>query len=160
MWEVLAGDGFRGSLLKRGWTLNASRKSALLLYALAVTPIMISARHHDCVAAVVLIAIAAGTHQAWPANIYMLASDMFPRCAVASVVGFATMAGCSAECLFPRSWAICSVPGSYVPVFVMADVAYPAAFGSVNCGAAAEAAAGVISRQVSSAFSLIATVPL
>ena len=37
--------------------------------------------------------LAAGAHQGWSANIYTLASDMFPRGAVGSVVGFGTLMG-------------------------------------------------------------------
>ena len=43
--------------------------------------------------AVVLIGIAAAAHQGWSANIFTFSSDMFPRRAVGSVVGFGGMAG-------------------------------------------------------------------
>ena len=89
----IAGGWLSSFLLKRGWTLNASRKTALLVCALAVTPIMIAAVTKNAWLAVFLIAIAAGAHQGWSANIYTLASDMFPRSAVGAVVGFATMIG-------------------------------------------------------------------
>src|SRR5580698_3190429 len=72
----IGGGWLSSTLLKRGWTLNSSRKIAMLLCALAVTPIMIAARTMDAWLAVFLIAIAAGAHQGWSANIYTLASDM------------------------------------------------------------------------------------
>ncbi len=43
--------------------------------------------------AVVLVSIAASAHQGWSANIFTFSSDMFPRRAVGSVVGFGGMAG-------------------------------------------------------------------
>ena len=89
----VSGGWLSSSLLKRGWSLNASRKTALLVCALAVTPIMIAVVTKNAWLAVFLIAIAAGAHQGWSANIYTLASDMFPRSAVGAVVGFATMIG-------------------------------------------------------------------
>jgi MFS transporter, ACS family, hexuronate transporter len=129
----IGGGWLSSSLLKRGWTLNASRKTALLVCALAVTPIVIAARTTDAWLAVFLIAIAAGAHQGWSANIYTLASDMFPRNAVASVVGFATMTGAISGMFVAKAVGyILQRTGSYVPVFVMAGLAYLVAFGFVQ----------------------------
>jgi ACS family hexuronate transporter-like MFS transporter len=128
------GGGWLSSwLLKKGWTLNSSRKTALLVCALAVTPIMIAAHTKDAWLAVFLIALAAGAHQGWSANIYTLASDMFPRSAVGSVVGFATMAGAFSGMFVAKAVGyILQSTGSYVAVFVMAGLAYLVAFGFVQ----------------------------
>jgi ACS family hexuronate transporter-like MFS transporter len=121
----ISGGWLSSSLLKRGWTLNASRKTALLVCALAVTPITIAARTTDARLAVLLIAIAAGAHQGWSANLYTLASDMFPRSAVGSVVGFASMVGAVGGMLVAKTVGyILQRTGSYVPVFLMAGLAY------------------------------------
>jgi MFS transporter, ACS family, aldohexuronate transporter len=129
----IGGGWLSSSLLKRGWTLNASRKTALLVCALAVTPIMIAAHTKDPWLAVFLIALAAGAHQGWSANIYTLASDMFPRSAVGSVVGFGTMAGAISGMFIAKAVGyILQRTGSYVPVFVMAGLAYLIAFGFVQ----------------------------
>ncbi len=42
---------------------------------------------------VILIGIGASAHQAWSANIFTTVSDMFPKKAVASIVGIGGMAG-------------------------------------------------------------------
>jgi ACS family hexuronate transporter-like MFS transporter len=129
----ISGGWLSGSLLKKGWTVNASRKTAMLVCAVAVTPIMIAAHTTNPWLAVCLIAIAAGAHQGWSANIYTLASDMFPRSAVGSVVGFGTMAGAiGGMCIAKAVGYILQHTGSYVPVFVMAGVAYLIAFGFVQ----------------------------
>jgi len=129
----IAGGWFSSFLLKKGWTLNASRKTALLVCALAVTPIMIAAVTKNAWLAVFLIAIAAGAHQGWSANIYTLASDMFPRSAVGAVVGFATMIGVISMMLVSKFVGyMLQHTGSYVPVFVMAGLAYLVAFGFVQ----------------------------
>lgn len=129
----IGGGWLSSSLLKRGWTANGSRKIALLVCALAVTPIMIAAHTKDAWLAVFVIAIAAGAHQGWSANIYTLASDMFPRSAVASVVGFATMAGAISGMFVAKAVGyILQRTGSYVPVFVMAGLAYLVAFAFVQ----------------------------
>src|SRR5262249_50145334 len=80
-------------LITRGWTVNASRKTAMLVCACAVVPIVAASRVESMWTAVALISIAAAAHQGWSANVYTLASDMFPRQAVGSVIGFAGMAG-------------------------------------------------------------------
>lgn len=129
----VAGGWLSSALLKMGWELNASRKAALLVCALAVTPIMLAARTSSAWFAVLLIALAAGAHQGWSANIYTLASDMFPRNAVASVVGLATMAGTIGGMLIAKTVGyILQGTGSYVVVFVLAGVAYLVAFAFVQ----------------------------
>jgi ACS family hexuronate transporter-like MFS transporter len=129
----IGGGWLSSSLLKRGWTLNTSRKTALLVCALAATPIMIAAHTKDAWLAVWLIALAAGAHQGWSANIYTLASDMFPRSAVGSVVGFGTMAGAISGMFIAKAVGyILQRTGSYLPVFMMAGLAYLVAFGFVQ----------------------------
>jgi MFS transporter, ACS family, hexuronate transporter len=129
----VVGGWLSSSLLNRGLTLNASRKAALLVCALAVAPIMMAARTRNAWLAVFVIAIAAGAHQGWSANIYTLASDMFPRSAVGSVVGFATMAGAISGMIAARAVGyILQHTGSYVPVFFLAGVSYLVAFGFVQ----------------------------
>lgn len=129
----IAGGWLSSSLLKRGWTLNASRKTAMLMCALAVTPIMLAAVIRDAWVAVGLVALAAGAHQGWSANIYTLASDMFPRSAVASVVGFATLLGAFSGMFISKAVGyILQSTGSYVPIFVLAGSAYLVALAFVQ----------------------------
>ncbi len=129
----VSGGWLSSSLLKKGWSLNASRKTALLVCALAVTPIMIAAYSTNAWLVVFLIALAAGSHQGWSANIYTLASDMFPRSAVASVVGFATTAGAISGMMASKAVGfILQHTGSYVPVFILAGLAYLVAFAFVQ----------------------------
>jgi len=121
----VSGGWLSSSLLKRGWPLNASRKIALLACALAVTPIMIAARTGNAWLAVFLIALAAGAHQGWSANLYTLASDMFPRSAVGSVVGFASTVGAIGGMMVAKAVGyILERTGSYVAVFLLAGSAY------------------------------------
>ena len=121
----VAGGWLSSSLLKRGWPLNRSRKAAMLTCALAVTPIMLAARTTNAWFAVLLVALAAGAHQGWSANIYTLASDMFPRGAVASVVGFGTLLGSFGGMIMSYGVGdILQRTGSYVLVFLLAGSAY------------------------------------
>ena len=128
------GGGWLSSLLlKQGWSVNASRKTAMLLCALAVTPIMLAARTGNAWVAVGLVALAAGAHQGWSANVYTLASDMFPRGAVASVVGFGTLLGTIAGMFIAKMVGyVLQRTGSYVPVFILAGTAYLVALAFVQ----------------------------
>lgn len=129
----VAGGWLSSGLIERGWTVNASRKSAMLICALAVTPILLAARTSNAWIAVLLVALAAGAHQGWSANIYTLTSDMFPRSAVASVVGFATLLGTLSGMLLSKTVGyVLQRTGSYVPIFVIAGSAYLIALGCVQ----------------------------
>jgi len=129
----IGGGWLSSRLLKYGWSVNASRKMAMLVCALAVTPIMLAARTGNAWVAIGLIALAAGAHQGWSANVYTLASDMFPRAAVGSVIGFGTFLGTVAGMLISKVVGyILQHTGSYVPVFLIAGLAYLVALGFVQ----------------------------
>lgn len=129
----IGGGLLSSSLLKRGWSVNASRKTAMLTCALAVTPIMLAARTGNAWFAVFLVALAAGAHQGWSANIYTLASDMFPKGAVASVVGFGTLLGTIGGMGIAKMVGyILQRTGSYVPIFILAGTAYLVALAFVQ----------------------------
>jgi ACS family hexuronate transporter-like MFS transporter len=97
------GGGYLSSwFIKKGWPIFKARKTAMLIFALCVVPI-ISARYAINVwQAVALISLAAAAHQAWSANIFTTASDMFPKRAVSSVVGIGSMAGAIGGFFFPK----------------------------------------------------------
>jgi ACS family hexuronate transporter-like MFS transporter len=120
------GGGWLSSwLLSRGWSVNASRKAAMLLCALSVVPMVFAARVSSVWLAVALIAVAAAAHQGWSANLFTLTSDMFPRRAVGSVVGLGGMAGAVGGMLIALLVGeILQRTGSYVPIFIMAGSAY------------------------------------
>jgi ACS family hexuronate transporter-like MFS transporter len=78
--------------------------------------------------AVAWIGLAAASHHAWSANLFTLASDMFPRPAVGSVVGIGGMAGAIGGMLIAKVVGyILEWTGSYLPVFIIAGSAYLAA---------------------------------
>jgi MFS family permease len=89
----IGGGWLSSTLIKRGWSINSARKTAMLVCALAVTPIVFASNVKSLWVAVALVGIAAAAHQGWSANIFTMASDMFPRRAVGSVVGIGGMAG-------------------------------------------------------------------
>jgi ACS family hexuronate transporter-like MFS transporter len=89
----IAGGWLSSALLNSGRSLNFARKTALLICALCVTPMLFVSQMDNLWVAVALISLAAAGHQGWSANLYTLVSDTFPRRAVGSVTGFGGMAG-------------------------------------------------------------------
>ena len=117
-----------------GWSLNRARKTAMFLYALAVVPIIFVGRVHTLWQAVALISLATAAHQAWSANLFTLVSDVFPRRAVASVVGIGACGGSVAMMFFGVFIGVILqvTHGNYVPVFLIAGSAYLVAFAVIQ----------------------------
>jgi ACS family hexuronate transporter-like MFS transporter len=89
----VAGGWFSSSLIKRGWTVNAARKTAMLACAICVVPVYSASNVSSLWVATLLIALAASAHQGFSANLYTLVSDTAPRQMVSSIVGIGGMAG-------------------------------------------------------------------
>lgn len=129
----IAGGWLAGRLIKRGWSLNRARKTAMLVCALCVVPIVFAARADNLWLAVALIGLATAGHQGWSANVFTLTSDMFPRHAIASVVGIGGFAGCiSGMMIATLIGFLLERTGSYLPVFLMAGSAYLVALLAVH----------------------------
>jgi ACS family hexuronate transporter-like MFS transporter len=121
----IGGGWLSSALIKRGWTVNSGRKTAMLVCALAVLPMLMASRASDLWFAVTLVGVAAAAHQGWSANLFTLASDTFPRHAVGSVVGLGGFAGAVGGMLIAKlTGYILQASGSYVPVFMIAAFAY------------------------------------
>jgi len=121
----IGGGWLPTALIKRGWSLNAARKTAMLVCALAVVPMLFAAEAKNLWVAVGLVSLAAAAHQGWSANLFTIASDMFPKRAVGSVVGFGGMAGSIGGMLIALIvGAVLQKTGSYQPIFIMAASAY------------------------------------
>ncbi len=121
----VAGGWLSSSLLRRGWSANAARKTAMLVCALCVVPVSFAPVVSEMWVAVGLIGLAAAAHQGFSANIFTLASDMFPRRAVGSVVGIGGMAGAVGGILMQAaSGRIREWTHSYLTMFVIAGSVY------------------------------------
>ncbi|HOK98054.1 MAG TPA: MFS transporter [Bacteroidales bacterium] len=89
------GGGWLSSfLISKGMPVYKSRKITMLLFALLVVPIVFTQSEGVSLwMAILLISLAAASHQAWSANIFTTVSDMFPKKVVSSVTGLGGMAG-------------------------------------------------------------------
>ncbi|MCX6120877.1 MAG: MFS transporter [Ignavibacteriales bacterium] len=100
MADVGSGGGgwFSSFLFKRGWSVNKGRKTAMLVCALCVIPIVFASQASEVWIAVALLSLATAAHQGWSANLFTTTSDKFPRKAIGSIVGFGGMAELSVVC--------------------------------------------------------------
>jgi ACS family hexuronate transporter-like MFS transporter len=129
----IGGGWISSALLKRGWSVNRARKTAMLIAALAVVPIVFASQATNLWVAVLLVGIAAAAHQGWSANLYTITTDMFPKHAVGTVVGFGGMAGAVGGMLIAKlTGYILQATGSYVPVFFIAGITYLIALGIIH----------------------------
>ncbi len=121
----IGGGWISSALIKRGWSVNAGRKTAMLICAIAVVPIVFASQVKELWLAVSIIGLAAAAHQGWSANLFTTVSDMFPRRVVASVVGIGGMAGAVGGMLIAKIVGyILEWTGSYLIIFIMAGSMY------------------------------------
>lgn len=121
----VAGGWMSSSLMKRGYALAKARKVAMLICAVAVLPVMFAMYADNLWLAVAIIGLATAAHQGFSCNLYTLPSDVFPRAAVASVVGIGGTVGAIGGMLMAKyaGWVLETI-GSYTPIFVVAGVVY------------------------------------
>jgi ACS family hexuronate transporter-like MFS transporter len=121
----VTGGWISSSLIKRNVSVNRARKTAMLICAVAVVPVVFAAKASNVWIAVLLVGLAAAAHQGWSANIFTITSDMFPRQAIGSVVGIGGMAGAIGGMFISKLVGyILQFTGSYVPIFIIAGSTY------------------------------------
>jgi ACS family hexuronate transporter-like MFS transporter len=121
----LFGGWLSSALLKRGLSLSAARKLAILACALLVVPAAFSTRMSGAWGAVLVIGLAAAGHQGWASNLFAMIADIYPARAVASATGLSGFGGslggmaaaAGAGFLLERT-------GSYTIPFAYAGVSY------------------------------------
>jgi MFS transporter, ACS family, hexuronate transporter len=125
----VVGGWLPGRLMLRGWTPSRARLTAMFFCALGLPLSALAAAAHDLWVTVALISLATASHQAWSANLFTVASDVFPKRAVASVVGFGAMCG-GIGGLFMNLIAggMLQWLGTYAPLFIFAGLMHPLAW--------------------------------
>jgi ACS family hexuronate transporter-like MFS transporter len=129
----IAGGWLSSSLLKHGWSVNRSRKTAMFVCALCAVPIIFASKVTNVWAAVGLLSLATAAHQGWSANLFTTVSDIFPRKAVASVVGMGgTFGAIGGMFIASAAGFILEFTGSYFILFAIAGSLYLLAFLVIN----------------------------
>lgn len=129
----IVGGWVSSALIKRGWSINKSRKTTMLSSALCVVPVYFAAQTTELWVSVGLIGLALAAHSAWSTNLFTLTTDMFPRQVVGSVVGIGSMLGAVGG-MFGATIGgfLLQTTGSYVSLFIFAGCAYLIAFTGVQ----------------------------
>ncbi len=132
----ILGGWFSSALLGRGWSVNAARKTALLVCALTIAPVFATPLVPATKIwwAVGLVTLAAAGHCGYAANLFTLVSDTVPRHAVGSVVGIGGMAGSLAGMVFAQlvSRVLDATHNNYAVPFAIAASTYLIALGVIH----------------------------
>jgi MFS transporter, ACS family, aldohexuronate transporter len=121
----ILGGWLSGCMLKRGWSVNASRKLALLACILMIAPLVYVSRVSSLPTAVLILSLATAGQQGWASNIFTVVSDLYPRAAVGSVVGICGFSGAlGAALLAGATGLILERSGSYLPLFLFGGSSY------------------------------------
>ena len=128
------GGYLSSTLIKRGWSVNAARKTAMGIFAAIIPSVIIASQTRSAWLAVILIGVATACHQGWSCNIFTLASDMFPRRAVGTVVGFGGFAGGVGGILIAEfaGRVLNANPSYYLPMFIIAGTIYLVALAVIH----------------------------
>ena len=121
----LFGGWLSSTLLKRGWSVPAARKTAVLVCALFVVPVAFDGRIQQAWVAVAILGLAMAGHQGWASNLFAMLADIYPTKAVASITGLtgtgAAVAGAFAAAI---TGLILKRTGSYEPILIWASMSY------------------------------------
>ena len=121
----IGGGWLSSHFLKMGWSINAARKTTLLICAIMVVPIYWASGIDDLWPAVILIGLGMAAHTGWSANMYTLATDFFPKKDMGTVVGFIGMAGAVGGMLMASATGhLLEATGSYKILFIIAASMY------------------------------------
>jgi ACS family hexuronate transporter-like MFS transporter len=119
------GGWLSSRMLVRGFSANRARKTAMLVCALMVVPVMFAQWAPSIWIAVVLLGLACAGHQGFSSNHFALPADAFPRFAQGTVVGLGGFAGAAGGMLMAKyAGYILDRFGSFTPIFIVAGCAY------------------------------------
>jgi ACS family hexuronate transporter-like MFS transporter len=124
----LLGGWFSSELLRRGNSLNFSRKVALGLSA-AVMPLIVIVTQVPVEWTIVLFSIAFFGQQSWSTLVMILPADLFPRRVVASVAGLVGFGGAMGGVVFNLiAGRMLDAGYGYGPVFAIVSTLHVLAF--------------------------------
>lgn len=121
----VAGGWLVGRLIGRGWSINAARKTTLLICALAVVPIFLATHMPTVGWTVFIVGLAGSAHQGWSANLFSVVSDTMPKEAISSVVGLGGFVAFMTGAFVSEAIGhILKTTGSYASIFATASLLY------------------------------------
>lgn len=120
-------------LLSRGWTMNAARKTSMLIYALLVLPVPTLVGVDSAWAAALILGLALFAHQGFSTNLFGIATDIFPARLVGSAIGIGAFAGnLSGMAMIEfAGWSLTSGRG-YMPMMLVCALTYLVALATIH----------------------------
>jgi MFS transporter, ACS family, hexuronate transporter len=89
----ILGGWLSSTLMKRGWPVGKARMTAMGLAAIFMPGSILAYYAESFLVCVAFITLATACHQAWSANLFTNATDLFPQKVSGSVVGLGATAG-------------------------------------------------------------------
>ncbi len=122
----IGGGWIASKFLRKGFSLNVARKVALAISGACAIPVVWVPETGNQQVAVWLIGLAAAGHMAWAANVFTITSDLFPKAAVASVVGVGGALSAVTAMGFAEfaGFSLQSSQGNYSGLFRIAGCSY------------------------------------
>lgn len=119
------GGGLSSQLIKSGKSVDFSRKMAILICALLALPLLFATQVQNLWVVVIIIGFATAAHQGWASNIYTVVSDIYPKKAVATLIGLTSFTGAIGGA-FAASFVglVLDISGSYTLIFIIASTMY------------------------------------
>jgi len=113
-------------LLRRGWSLNASRKLVMGVSAGIMPIVILASKVRDPWTAVLLIGVTLAAHQSWSTMMYSMNTDLFPSQAMGSVTGLVGALGSASTILFAEITGrmLQRDPNLYLPMFIACGTMY------------------------------------
>jgi MFS transporter, ACS family, hexuronate transporter len=125
----LVGGGFSSWLLKRGWSVNASRKLALGASAALMPWVMLVPRLHSLGWVIFIFSLAFFGQQSWSTLVMILPTDMISKRAVGTLAGLVGFGGAMGGVLLGQVVGWLRDHGySYTPALVISGSMHVAAF--------------------------------
>ena len=129
----LFGGWLSSMLLKHGWSVNAARKTAVLVCALFVVPVAFDSYARNAWLAIGILGMAMAGHQGWASNLFAMFADIYPNRAVASVTGLTGMGAAVGGAIAAAvTGLILQRTGSYQSILIWASMSYLVVLGGIH----------------------------
>ena len=133
----IAGGWLSSYFIKKGWTINSSRKVTMLICVCMALPVVLIRYSNDVWLSVMIIAVAAAAQTTWKGVLLTSVADQFPKKVVSSVTGIGGMGGAVGGMLAAQAVGVLldiykadnNIQAGYNLIFVCCGLAYVVAIG-------------------------------
>lgn len=129
----LASGGLATRFLMRGYSVNAVRKTAMLISGVLVLPLPLALQAGSPMAAAAVLALILAAHQGFSTNLFALITDVTERPKIARVVSFGAFSGnLGGMGILKVAGLVLAAGYGYLPLFLFASVSYLLALGWIQ----------------------------